>query len=67
MPVYEYKCESGHITARVKSIKVSDRQLENDKCEKCGKKAELIQSKTGSPILLGRGFHANDYGAPTKT
>lgn len=66
MPVYEYECKSGHVTEKVKSIRVSDAERENDICEECGKKASLKVSRTGAPILVGRGFHANDYGAPTK-
>lgn len=69
MPMYEYFCtkDSTHpITDRVKSIKVSDRERENDKCETCGAKARLQISRPNPPILVGRGFHSNDYGAPTK-
>jgi predicted nucleic acid-binding Zn ribbon protein len=66
MPVYVYECSEGHQTDRVKSIKVSDRVLNNDVCEICGKKAKLIPSRTSAPILVGRGFHANDYAAPTR-
>ncbi len=65
MPVYEYLCSSGHKIERVKSIKVSDKERDHDVCS-CGQKAELTVSQTGAPILVGRGFHANDYGAPTK-
>ena len=66
MPVYEYECKDKHRTIRVKSIKVSDRKLENDKCETCGKKATLVMSRTAPPVLIGHGFHANDYHAPTR-
>ncbi len=66
MPVYEYLCKAGHKTEHVKSIKVSDKERDHDVCEVCGNKAELTVSHTGAPILVGRGFHANDYGAPTK-
>lgn len=65
MPIYEYECTTnGHRFERVKSFRVPDRKLENDKCE-CGSKAKLVPSRTGAPILVGRGFHANDYAAPT--
>lgn len=67
MPVYEYECAKQHRTERVKSFRISDRALENDVCRKCGAPAKLVPSHTGHPILIGRGFHANDYGAPTKT
>jgi predicted nucleic acid-binding Zn ribbon protein len=66
MPVYAYACLAGHVTERVKSIKISEKKLENDTCEECGKKAKLIPSRPAPPILVGRGFHANDYNAPTK-
>ncbi len=66
MPVYAYECKSGHRTERVKSIKISDKKLENDKCEVCGKKATLQHSRPAPPILIGRGFHCNEYNAPTK-
>ena len=63
MPVYEYECESGHRTERVKSIRVSDKELDSDKCDTCHKKAKLVPSRPGMSILVGAGFHANDYGA----
>jgi predicted nucleic acid-binding Zn ribbon protein len=66
MPVYAYECKAGHRTERVKSIKISDKKLENDKCEVCGKKATLQHSRPAPPILIGRGFHCNEYNAPTK-
>lgn len=66
MPLYEYECKNGHVTDRVKSIKCSDRERDTDKCEICGEKAILKVSRPNPPILVGRGFHANDYGAPTK-
>lgn len=67
MPVYEYECKNGHRTERVKSFKVSKRVLENDRCDKCDGTAKLVPSRTGAPVLIGRGFHANDYNAPTRT
>jgi predicted nucleic acid-binding Zn ribbon protein len=66
MPLYEYECSDGHVTERVKSIKVSDQERDTDKCEVCGKPSKLRVSRPNPPILVGRGFHANDYGAPTK-
>ena len=53
MPIYQYECQDGHTTDRVKSIKVSDRVMSNDKCETCGKKAKLVPSRSGAPILVG--------------
>lgn len=66
MPLYEYECSNGHKFDRVKSIKSTDRQRDNDKCDACGAKATLSVSRPNPPILIGRGFHSNDYGAPTK-
>ena len=66
MPIYVYECLNHHHFDRVKSIKVSDRARDNDKCDECGAKAKLVPSRPANPILVGRGFHANDYGAPTK-
>jgi putative FmdB family regulatory protein len=63
MPVYEFVCRGcGKKFEKVSSIKEF---TERTKCE-CGKIADLTPSHTGAPILVGRGFHANDYGAPTK-
>ena len=69
MPLYEYSCtkDSTHlITDRVKPIKASDKERDADKCETCGAKATLKVSRPNPPILVGRGFHSNDYGSPTK-
>ncbi len=66
MPLYEYICLNGHKFDRVKSITVSDRVRDNDKCDECGSKSQLQVSRPNPPVLVGRGFHANDYGAPTK-
>ncbi len=66
MPLYEYECPKGHVTERVKSIKASDSERDTDKCETCGVKADLKVSRPNPPILVGTGFHSNDYGAPTK-
>ncbi len=66
MPIYVYECEQSHITERVKKITVSARKMENDICEICRKPAKLIPSRPANPILVGRGFHSNDYHAPTK-
>lgn len=65
MPVYEYECKKGHRFERVKSIKVTDRVRDNDRCPECKSTAKLAASRPATPILVGRGFHANDYGAPT--
>jgi putative FmdB family regulatory protein len=67
MPVYEYVCQKCKARFdRVKSFRVSDKTLDNDKCDKCGGKAKLVPSIPGHPILVGAGFHCNDYNAPTR-
>jgi putative FmdB family regulatory protein len=66
MPVYEYFCESCQKKfERVKSVRVSDKERDNDICA-CGKKAKLVPSRPGHPILVGSGFFCNDYGQPTR-
>jgi len=61
MPIYEYECEANHRTERVKSIKSLDVELESDTCETCGAKATLVPSHPARPVLVGSGFHENDY------
>ena len=65
MPVQEFICRGckGRFDA-VESIKAKIK--ERRKCPDCGKTADLIFSKTAPPVLIGRGFHANDYHAPTR-
>lgn len=60
MPLYEYLCEDNHRTTRTKSIKTPVFDLDFDVCD-CGKPSELTPSKPGRPILVGQGFHQNDY------
>jgi len=66
MPVYEYVCKKGHTFDRVKSILCSDRVRSNDRCDKCKSTAKIVASHPAHPILVGAGFHCNEYGAPTK-
>lgn len=61
MPIQVYKCNAGHMTERVKSIKATDAELEKDVCGTCNEAAELVVSKPARPILIGAGFHENDY------
>ena len=61
MPIYVYECAQKHHTERVKSIMITPKQLENDTCEECGGKATLIPSRVARPVLVGSGFHENDY------
>lgn len=65
MPIYQYKCKQSHVTDRVKKITISANKLENDVCDICHAKAKLIPSKPALPILVGAGFHVNDFHAPT--
>jgi putative FmdB family regulatory protein len=63
MPVYEFLCRScGKKFEKVSSIRDFTERII---CE-CGKVADLTPSYTGAPILVGRGFHCNEYSAPTK-
>jgi len=61
MPCYEYVCKNDHRTTQSRSIKTLIVDLETSTCEKCGEYAELVPSRPGRPILVGRGFHQNDY------
>lgn len=61
MPIYEYVCKNQHRTERVKGIKISDKERDSDKCEICGERASLVPSHPARPILVGAGFHENDY------
>jgi putative FmdB family regulatory protein len=63
MPIYEYECACGKRFERVESIKTQN--IDRRKCD-CGKMGTITTSRTATPVLVGRGFHANDYGAPTK-
>ena len=63
MPVYEYECTCGKRFEKVESIKTQN--IDRRKCE-CGKMGVIVTSRTAAPVLVGRGFHANDYGSPTK-
>jgi putative FmdB family regulatory protein len=63
MPIYEYECSCGKRFEKVESIKATN--IDRRKCE-CGKMGTIAPSRSAAPVLVGRGFHANDYGAPTK-
>ena len=57
MPIYEYKCENGHVFEAIQSF--SDEPL--TKCEECGAPAARVLS---APAIhfKGSGFHNTDYG-----
>lgn len=57
MPIYEYKCENGHVFEAIQ--RMSDEPL--DKCEECG--APAVRVLTPPAIhFKGSGFHNTDYG-----
>jgi putative FmdB family regulatory protein len=57
MPIYEYKCENGHVFDVIQ--KMTDEPLHE--CEECGAPAARVLS---APAIhfKGSGFHNTDYG-----
>jgi putative FmdB family regulatory protein len=57
MPIYEYKCENGHVFDAIQ--KMTDEPLRE--CEECGAPASRVLS---APAIhfKGSGFHNTDYG-----
>jgi putative FmdB family regulatory protein len=57
MPIYEYKCENGHVFEVIQ--KITDESL--TKCEECGAPAARVLY---SPAVhfKGSGFYNTDYG-----
>jgi putative FmdB family regulatory protein len=57
MPIYEYKCDNGHVFEVIQ--KMTDEPL--TKCEECGAPAARVLS---APAIhfKGSGFHNTDYG-----
>lgn len=57
MPIYEYKCENGHVFDAIQSF--SDEPL--TECQECGAPASRVLS---APAIhfKGSGFHNTDYG-----
>ncbi|HKF83815.1 MAG TPA: FmdB family zinc ribbon protein [Solirubrobacterales bacterium] len=57
MPIYEYKCENGHVFDVIQ--KMSDEPL--CECQECGAPASRVLS---APAIhfKGSGFHNTDYG-----
>lgn len=57
MPIYEYKCENGHVFDVIQ--KMTDEPLHE--CEECGAPASRVLS---APAIhfKGSGFHNTDYG-----
>lgn len=57
MPIYEYKCASGHVFDVIQ--RMSDEPL--TECQECGASAERVLH----PVAIhfkGSGFHNTDYG-----
>jgi len=61
VPLYEYVCKNAHKTTQIRSINTPSAELDISTCETCSEPAELAVSKPGRPILVGQGFHENDY------
>jgi putative FmdB family regulatory protein len=57
MPIYEYKCENGHVFEAIQ--KMTDEPL--DKCEECGAPAARVLTPPAIHFK-GSGFHNTDYG-----
>src|SRR5215218_209206 len=57
MPIYEYKCENGHVFDAIQ--KMTDEPLHE--CQECGAPAARVLS---APAIhfKGSGFHNTDYG-----
>lgn len=57
MPIYEYRCENGHVFDVIQ--KITDEPLRE--CEECGAPAARVLS---APAIhfKGSGFHNTDYG-----
>jgi putative FmdB family regulatory protein len=57
MPIYEYKCENGHVFETIQ--KMTDEPLRE--CQECGAPASRVLS---APAIhfKGSGFHNTDYG-----
>ena len=61
MPIYEYKCENGHVFDVIQ--KMSDEAL--TECQECGAPAERVLH----PVAVhfkGSGFYNTDYGKKKK-
>ncbi|HEX5989741.1 MAG TPA: FmdB family zinc ribbon protein [Solirubrobacterales bacterium] len=57
MPIYEYKCENGHVFEVIQ--KMSDEPLRE--CEECGAPASRVLTPPAIHFK-GSGFHNTDYG-----
>jgi len=57
MPIYEYKCENGHVFEVIQ--KMTDEPLHE--CEECGAPASRVLTPPAIHFK-GSGFHNTDYG-----
>jgi putative FmdB family regulatory protein len=57
MPIYEYKCENGHVFDAIQ--RMTDEPLA--KCEECGAPAARVLTPPAIHFK-GSGFHNTDYG-----
>ncbi len=57
MPIYEYKCENGHVFEAIQ--KMTDEPL--TECEECGAPAVRVLAPPAIHFK-GSGFHNTDYG-----
>lgn len=57
MPIYEYKCENGHVFEAIQ--KMTDEPLRE--CEECGAPASRVLTPPAIHFK-GSGFHNTDYG-----
>lgn len=57
MPIYEYKCENGHVFEAIQ--KMTDEPL--TQCEECGAPARRVLTPPAIHFK-GSGFHNTDYG-----
>jgi putative FmdB family regulatory protein len=57
MPIYEYKCENGHVFEVIQ--KMADEPLRE--CEECGAPASRVLTPPAIHFK-GSGFHNTDYG-----
>lgn len=63
MPIYEYTCPKHGVFEKMLSIR---EKTDEAPCPKCKKVFPQHVSKPSSAVFVGRGFHCNDYRAPTK-
>lgn len=64
MPTYDYRCQAcGCQFERFQQM--SEEPLK--KCPRCGGRLDRLVGTGAGVIFKGKGFHQNDYKAPTRT